>query len=171
MGRWLIIIGLPLGPVGLGAWTPDRWFERPRSPRIANYQIEAALDWKEKALAGQETLTWRNTGTAPTAELPLHLYLNAFKGPQSLFFKEKGGVPGPARRLGGPGARHWGYCRLLSVRMEDRQLDGHFGEDETVYWVRLPRPVAPGRDHPAGHRLGEPVPHGPHPQRAGAGIS
>ena len=145
MWRWLMIMGLMLGPAGLGAWTPERWFDRPRSPRIANYKVEAVLDWKDKVLAGQETLTWRNTGTAATAELPLHLYLNAFKGPQSLFFKEKGGVAGP-----GPGgwdagdARHWGYCRLLSARMENQALDGPFGEDETVYWLRLPRPVAPG---------------------------
>ena len=166
-----MIIVILLGPARLGAWTPERWFERPRSPRIANYKIEAALDWKEKVLTGQETLTWRNAGTAATAELPLHLYLNAFKGPQSLFFKEKGRAAGP-----GPGgwdaadARHWGYCRLLSVRLENRPLDGHFGEDETVYWVRLPRAGGAGRDHPAGGRLGEPLPHGPRPHRLEPGL-
>jgi len=145
MGHWLIIIGLLLGPVGLGAWTPDRWFDRPRSPRIANYKIEATLDWKEKTLSGQETITWRNSGTAPTAELPLHLYLNAFKGPQSLFFKEKGGVFGPsAAGWKARDVRYWGYCRLLSAHMENHQLDGHYGEDETVYWLRLPRAVGPG---------------------------
>ena len=145
MWRWLMVMGLALGPLGLGAWTPERWFDKPRSPRIANYKIEAVLDWKEKTLGGQEVLAWRNTGTAATAELPLHLYLNAFKGPQSLFFKEKGGAAGP--RPGGWQARdvrNWGYCRLLSVHMENRQLDGHFGEDGTVYWLRLPRPVEPG---------------------------
>ena len=145
MWRWLMILGLTLGPIGLGAWTPERWFDRPRSPRVASYKVEAALDWKEKVLDGQETLTWRNTGSAPTAELPLHLYRNAFKGPQSLFFKEKGGALGP--QAGGwlaGDVRHWGYCRLDSVHMENRLLDGHFGEDETVFWVRLPRPVGPG---------------------------
>jgi hypothetical protein len=145
MWRWLVILGLMLGPMGLKAWTPERWFDRPRSPRIVNYKVEAALDWQEKLLDGQETLSWRNTGTAPTAELPLHLYLNAFKGPQSLFFKEKGGALGPKAGGWEPGdARHWGYCRLDSVHLDNRLLDGHFGEDETVYWVRLPRPVAPG---------------------------
>ena len=145
MWRSVVILGLALAPVGLGAWTPGHWFDKPKSPRIANYRIEAGLDWKEKRLAGQETLSWRNTGTAATSEIPLHLYLNAFKGPQSLFFKEKGGALGPGE--GGWDAQEvhrWGYCRLLSVHLGNRLLDGHFGEDETVYWVRLPNPVEPG---------------------------
>ena len=141
----VMILGLLLGPTGLVARSGERWFDRARSPRIANYRIEAALDWQEKLLDGRETLTWKNTGASPTAEFPLHLYLNAFKGPQSFYLKEKGGASGP--RAGGWEAadvRHWGYCRLLSVRMDNRQLEGHAGEDETVYWVRLPRAVAPG---------------------------
>ena len=126
-------------------WTPEHWFDKPKSPRIANYRIDATLDWPRKVLDGQETLTWRNTGTAPTAEFPIHLYLNAFKGPQSLFYKENGGQLGSRASGWDPSdSTHWGYCRLLSVRMDDRNLEGHFGEDETVYWVRLPRMVAPG---------------------------
>jgi hypothetical protein len=140
MWRWLMILGLLLGPARLGAWTPEHWFDRARSPRIANYKIQAALDWQQKTLAGEETITWRNTGSAPTGELPLHLYLNAFKGPQTLFYLERGG----AADWDAGDARHWGYCRLLSVHLDNRPLEGHFGEDETVWWVRLPRTVAPG---------------------------
>ncbi len=126
------------------AWTGDRWFDQAKSPRIANYRIDAALDWQARLLQGQETLSWRNTGSAPTAELPLHLYLNAFKGPQSLYFKENGGRLGAAPGWDPADARQWGYCRLTSVRLNGRTLEGHFGEDATVYWVRLPGPVAPG---------------------------
>ena len=126
------------------AWSPDRWFPEPKSPRIANYRIEAVLDWPAKTLTASETLSWRNTGTAATQEFPLHLYLNAFKGPQSVFLRESGGVLEPDRMGPQEVASSWGYCRLLSVRMEGRDLEGHFGEDETVYWVRLPRAVAPG---------------------------
>jgi hypothetical protein len=133
--------GLRAGP---RTWTTEKWFDKPRTPRIANYRIDAALDFEHKTLTGQETITWRNTGTAPTQELPLHLYLNAFKGPQSLFVRESGGKL-RGDRLGKPGdPSSWGYCRLLSARMEGRDLDGHDGEDETVRWLRLPRPVAPG---------------------------
>ena len=49
---WMFL-GWLLGSSALGAWTPERWFERPRSPRTANYRIEAALDWDEKLLSGQ----------------------------------------------------------------------------------------------------------------------
>ncbi len=125
-------------------WSPTRWFEKPLSPRIANYRISAVLDWPAKVLDGEETITWRNAGTAPTDEFPLHLYLNAFKGPQSLFVKESGG------RLRGDtlgrkdSEGSWGYCRLKSVKLDGVALKGHPGEDDTVYWVKLPRPVKPG---------------------------
>ena len=133
----LLLALLPL-VAGSHDWTPERWFEQPKSPRVANYQIQAALDWAGKTLEGRETISWRNTGTAPTSDFPLHLYLNAFKGPKSLFQRE-GRLP---RDRSNPDT--WGYCRLTSARAEGKELQGHFGEDETVYWVRLPRLVQPG---------------------------
>ena len=145
MWRCLQGFALAMGCLVLHAWTPEHWFDKPRSPRIANYAIEASLDWENKLLDGQESLSWRNTGSAPTSEFPLHLYLNAFKGPQSLFYKESGGQLGSRARGWDPtDPGHWGYCRLLSVRLDNRNLEGHFGEDETIYWVRLPHPAAPG---------------------------
>jgi len=143
MWRLAKITGLAAWCLCLGAFNPEHWFDKAKSPRISNYHIEATLDWPGKALEGRETISWRNTGTASTGEVPLHLYLNAFKGPQSIFCKENGGKPA---RTGfdETNPRHWGYCRLVSVQVDGRALDGHFGEDETVYWVRLPRPVEPG---------------------------
>jgi hypothetical protein len=128
----------------LSAWTPEKWFDQPLSPRIANYRVEATLNWPEKTLQAKEVISWRNAGTKATRDFPLHLYLNAFKGPQSLFVKESGG------RLRGDSlndpkdSRSWGYCKLRWVRMEGRDLEGHYGKDETVYWVKLPREVQPG---------------------------
>ncbi len=128
----------------LSARTPEHWFDKPLSPRIVSYKIQAKLDWPEKALSGTERLTWRNPGTEVVSEVPLHLYLNAFKGPSSIFMKESGGHlrndgQGPESQ---PGS--WGYCQMLSVKLDGRTLEGHSGEDETVWWVKLPRPVAPG---------------------------
>ncbi|GLH74113.1 hypothetical protein GETHLI_26150 [Geothrix limicola] len=148
MGRRLMALLVMFAAVGLGAgprtWTTEKWFDKPKTPRIANYRIEAALDFEHKVLQGRETLSWRNTGTAPTQELPLHLYLNAFKGPLSLFMKESGGrLRRDQQELASdPGS--WGYCRLISVQMDGKDLDGHDGEDETVRWLKLPRMVAPG---------------------------
>ncbi len=133
---WVLPLGAP-GP----KWSLDRWFDSPRSPRIANYHIQATLDWQAKRLDGRETLSWRNTGAVPTRELPLHLYMNAFKGPQSRFMQE-GGLRSSRRRSGQP--QDWGYCHLKEVSLNGHALQGHFGEDETVWWVRLSEPVAPG---------------------------
>lgn len=141
MFRHLWMLCLLLGGMSLGAWTPEKWFDRAKSPRLANYRIQASLDWKQKTLMGRETVSWRNDGTAATQELPLHLYLNAFKGPQSIFVKEGGLDASPARLSD---AHAWGYTVLRDVQMEGRTLQGHYGEDETVYWLRLPRPVFPG---------------------------
>lgn len=143
MRRWVIWLCAAIWGASLGAFDPGHWFDKPKSPRIANYHIQAALDWPAKALEGRETITWRNTGTAPTSEFPLHLYLNAFKGPQSVFMKDWAGKV-PSRDFDERNPRHWGYCRLLSVKLGDRTLDGHYGEDATVWWVRLPHAVAPG---------------------------
>ncbi len=140
--RLLLLLGSM--SLALGAWTPDKWFAQPRSPRLANYRIEAALDWDRKRLEGRETLTWKNGGTAPAEEVALHLYLNAFKGPRSLFMKESGGRL-REDRMGNPAeAGSWGYCQLQRVALGKQALSWHSGEDETVAWVRLPRPVAPG---------------------------
>lgn len=125
----------------LGAWTPEKWFDRALSPRLANYRIRATLDWPRKMLKGEETIAWSNDGTAATQELPLHLYLNAFKGPQSIFAREGGLETSPA---GLADAHAWGYTVVRDVQVEGRTLQGHYGEDETVYWLQLPRPVVPG---------------------------
>ncbi len=135
----------PVGTWACQGWTPAKWFAKPMSPRLANYRMEASLDFTQKTLQGTETITWKNGGTAPTDEFPLHLYLNAFKGPQSLFVKESGGKL-RSDGMGDPTrSDSWGYCRLLSVQNEGRDLQGHFGEDETVWWVKLPHAVAPGQ--------------------------
>ncbi|MBP7617644.1 MAG: hypothetical protein KA743_03970, partial [Geothrix sp.] len=148
MGRRWIALLVMFAAVGLAAgprtWTPEKWFDKARSPRIANYRIEATLDFEHKTLEGRETISWRNAGTAPTQELPLHLYLNAFKGPQSRFVQESGGRLRMDRLDRPADPQSWGYCRLTSVRMEGRDLEGHDGEDETVRWLKLPRAVPPG---------------------------
>nr|WP_320132525.1 M1 family metallopeptidase [uncultured Holophaga sp.] len=138
-----VLRGCALGVLALvGVWlqaSPERWFEVPKSPRLASYRIQANLDWPGKRIEGRETISWRNGGTAPTSEFPLHLYLNAFKSPRSLFYRESEG------RMADPALpSSWGYCQLKSVKLGGQALQGHYGEDETVYWVKLGRPVQPG---------------------------
>ncbi len=139
----LLLLVLPL-VAGPKTWTPEKWFPKPLSSRLANYTITASLDWEKKTLEGTEVITWRNAGTAPTKEFPLHLYLNAFKGPQSRFVKESGGKLRGDAMGNATQADSWGYCRLLGTKVDGKVVGGYTGEDETVYWVNLPRAVAPG---------------------------
>lgn len=132
MGAFLVLTGSLQA-----AWLPERWFDKPRSPRVANYEIKGVLDWQKKALEGRETLAWRNTGTAPTAELPLRLGLNAYKSPQSHYQKD-------GRTKRSEQQEDWGFCLVTDVQLEGRKLVHHSGEDETVHWIKLGRSVAPG---------------------------
>ena len=122
----------------LGGWTPERWFESPKSDRAVHYDIKGVLDWPKKMFEGRMTLTWRNTGDAPTHELPFHLSLNAFRHPNTSFMKASGRLNKNA------GADVWGYCDIKSISVNGNALSGRMGEDETVYWARLPSPVNPG---------------------------
>ena len=102
MGRRWIALLVMFAAVGLAAgprtWTPEKWFDKARSHRIANYRIEATLDFEHKTLEGRETISWRNAGTAPTQELPLRVQ----GAPEPVRAGERGtpahGSTGPARR-------------------------------------------------------------------------
>ncbi len=54
-------------------------FEKPLSPRIANYTIDVKLDTEEKMLYANQILVWKNDSKDEINELQFHLYLNGFK--------------------------------------------------------------------------------------------
>jgi hypothetical protein len=117
----------------------------PRSPRIANYKLEARLDPVRHQIAASETLTWTNTGQSAVDALPFHLYLNAFKNEQSLFMQSSRGIVrgAPASDTG------WGYIEIESVHVAGADLTAKLhppnpGTDETVVELPLAQPLAPG---------------------------
>jgi hypothetical protein len=116
----------------------------PHSPRIAGYRIDATLDSAAKRIAATETIRWRNTGTEPVSELPLHLYMNAFKNEQSVFMKESRGHHRRAKMA----KDRWGWIEVPSIKLDGVELrpQAKFGVDETVLTVPLPRGVAPGEE-------------------------
>ncbi len=120
------------------------WFKTPLTPRLANYDIDAYVNPAEYVLTGSMKLTWKNAGTMSTSQFPLHLYLNAFKGPNSIFMKEGSGSLRGDQMGDAKLESSWGYCRLLSVTSEGNKLSGAYGEDETVYWINLARAIPPG---------------------------
>lgn len=120
-------------------------------PRIASYDIRAELDTSSHTVAATETITWTNPAAAPAVELRFHLYLNAFAGDDTTFFRESGG-----RHRSSRAARDgWGWIQVNSLRLDggpdvtgalrfDAPDDGNRA-DRTVAVVPLPQPVAPGQ--------------------------
>ncbi len=117
---------------------------------VADYDIRVRLDADAKTLAGQERITWRNTGSEPVGELWFHLYLNAFRNSESTFFKESGGqlrgdlMPGEG----------WGFVEVTSARLPGgkdlapaasfEHPDDDNTADRTVWRLPLPEPVPAG---------------------------
>jgi len=130
----------------------------PRSPRIANYKIEARLDPARHLLTASETLTWTNAGDSAVDSLPFHLYLNAFKNEQTLFMRSSRGTVRNAHASDAG----WGYIQVDSVHVAGADLTstlrpvagaatgspagGAAGatSDETVIELPLAQPIAPG---------------------------
>ncbi|MFP4081157.1 MAG: M1 family metallopeptidase [Candidatus Aminicenantes bacterium] len=116
---------------------------------IVHYQIKAKLLPDEKAVAGEETLTWLNDSEELISELQFHLYLNAFKNNRTTFMKESKG----AHRGFKLGEENWGYIEIKNIQvkngpdltstMEYIQPDDGNKADQTVMKVTLPEPVPP----------------------------
>jgi len=96
--------------------------EPPRSPRNANYSIDATLDPATKTITGSEVITWRNITTKPAADLQFHLYWNAWRDDKSTWQRE--------RRLGQRNVR--------AVRPEDRSRALAAG-----FQMHLAKPILP----------------------------
>ena len=129
-------------------------FEKPLSPRIANYDLKAVLLPDAKAIDGSWTLHWRNRSETPVTELQFHLYLNAFKNEKSTFLTESGG-----RHRAGTyekGEINWGYVDIrrinivggedLTDKIEYIHPDDDNADDQTVIRIPLSKPVEPGTE-------------------------
>lgn len=121
------------------------------SEHIVAYKIHAQLDPAKKTVAGQESLTWRNTTPDTVGELRFHLYLNAFQNEKSSFMRESGG------QLRGDRASKdaWGYIEIHRMQIAGgpdlaRSLrfvhpDDDNADDQTVAAVTLPNSLRPGQ--------------------------
>src|SRR5688572_654777 len=124
-----------------------------RSPRNANYEIDARLDEPARSIHGRETIRWRNITDQSTSELQFHLYWNAWRDQESTWLRE--------RRMAGlfqpPPADAWSSIDVTSIRLREasediRDLtknmrfiapdDGN-ARDRTVMTVALDRTVLP----------------------------
>ncbi len=119
------------------------------SKHIVDYRIKAKLVPAEKAVIGEEVLTWLNDSNVPVTELHFHLYFNAFKNNRSTFNKAGGGFG----QVFKPKSDDWGYIDVKKIRIKDGidltlmiefiQPDDNNTDDQTVMRVLLPEPVQP----------------------------
>jgi hypothetical protein len=128
---------------------------QPRSPRNANYTIDARLDPAARTITASETIVWRNITAATAAELRFHLYWNAWKDARSTFMRESELSPAPGR---GASRRpdEWSRVDVSAIRITAPSAadlttsqrfispDDENPNDQTVMAVPLPQPVAPG---------------------------
>jgi len=119
------------------------------APEVASYTLRARLDAEAHAIVGEGEIRWVNTSSRAVDELYLHLYLNAFEGPRTLFYRT------PWRRArGGRQPERWGHIqieRLVARQLGDADLlpalEPHSPddlEDGTDRRLPLPKPIAPG---------------------------
>ncbi|MEP7310785.1 MAG: M1 family metallopeptidase [Acidobacteriota bacterium] len=136
-------------PSSTGAVAP------PRSPRNANYVIDARLDPAARTITASEVITWRNITSRTVDDLRFHLYWNAWRDTRSTWLREAtlAGVrfdrrPNEWSRVdvgrlvlrqgeGDPGTD-------LTARATFISPDDGNGDDGTVMQVPLPRAVGPG---------------------------
>ncbi len=99
-------------------------YDEPLSERRVEYMIDATLDVARNSIIGSQTVLWRNPDTVAVGELQFHLYLNAFRNPESTFMVESGGMHRDfsIRDEEDP----WGGIDILSMKVgaADRSPDG-----------------------------------------------
>src|SRR5205814_1525494 len=146
------IVGASAGAVRVpsaeSAWGGVRAGKGPE--RVADYDLAATLDPVKHTIEGRERLRWRNRSAEPIHELYVHLYLNAFEGPQSTFGVESKRYGG-FRTVTSTKRGEWGYIELRRVTQGGEAVpwtfvhpDGGPATDRTVARFDLPRPVPPG---------------------------
>ena len=141
-----------------------------KSPRNANYTIEARLDPEKHTIEGKLVLEWRSLADRPLDTFPFHLYWNAFRNNLSTSARESA-ARGSRRRLA-KDDRDFGFTHVKSVRLLGDaetdltptlryvQPDDGNADDRTVMEVRTPRPVAPGATARFAIEWTSQIPHG-----------
>jgi hypothetical protein len=145
----------PLPPLGAFAGSLPPLPER--SPRNANYTIDARLDPDRHVIDGVLVLEWRNTSGVPLSSFPFHLYWNAFRDNLSTSARgQRRPVPRPAAAA--EADRGFGYVQVRSVRLVGPagdagtdllptvrylQPDDGSADDRTVMEVTAPTPLPP----------------------------
>ena len=120
LGEWIRPnkLGIGLGLLlflGASADAQQVLFDKPLSPRIANYEMDVQLLAESRTLKGKQVLTWYNKTGEPIDELQFHLYLNAFRNSRSTFMIESEGVMRGAKI----GEEGWGFIEVDRISVSE----------------------------------------------------
>ena len=137
---------------------PDLFFsQEPFGKQTASYTMDVKLDTEKKMIDGKELLSWINDSELAVKELWFHLYWNAFQNDRSTFLTE--GRQRRGRAISSFKKEDWGYCRVESIKsvknssfeeydltpsLQFRHPDDDNLYDQTVFSVKLPKPLLPG---------------------------
>ena len=138
INRTMLSLAAVIG--GLLTATPAATAEPP--PDVASYEIEAAYEPADHLIIAREAATYTNLTDTAIPNLVLHLYLNAFSNPDTLWMREAG----PVHRGYAYSPAYPGWIRIDEILLEDgavlewAPIDG----DATLVRVDLPQPVQPG---------------------------
>lgn len=123
------------------------------SDRVTGYRIEATLDPDAHTIDARQRMTWRNRSQRPVDKVYLHLYLNAFEGPDSTFFTERRAFSGSGHSRGAAALKkgEWGYIDLQQVKQGGQNVSWRYVQpddgpktDRTVVELELPQSVPAG---------------------------
>jgi len=144
-----IVISLPAMLAGQAANVTATFSSTPLSQRVVAYQIAARVDTQKMTIEGDETLTYHNLTGQPQDTFPFHLYLNGFQ-PKATFmrevrrdhpsfeWKEKNRASAEIKSLQVAGIGDL-TSQIRFVAFDDGNTD-----DQTVFQVKLPHPIAAG---------------------------
>jgi hypothetical protein len=134
---WLASV-LLAAPLPLAAQEPYHPFQQ----GVA-YRIEAVQDEATHVLTGRARLTYTNHAPGPLDRLVFHQYLNAFR-PNSAWARYD--LRFGERDFQNLGAEDHAFERLGAVTVDGRPVVPVYpgAPDSTVFYLPLPRPLAPG---------------------------
>lgn len=123
----------------------------PEDARVVDYVLTARYDEDLHQIDGRARITWRNRGPSAVQSLPMHLYMNGFRSPDTAWMQQARGQH-RGQRLD-PDAP-WGYIDVTRVeRVGGEGTDGNPGRtslrhqearDPSLMTVWLDQPVPPG---------------------------
>ena len=123
----------------------------PEDARVVDYALTARYDEDLHQIDGRARITWRNRGPVAVQSLPMHLYMNGFRSPDTAWMQQARGQH-RGQRLDPESP--WGYIDVTTVeRVGGQGTDGNPGRtslrhaedrDPSLMTVWLDQPVPPG---------------------------